>query len=190
MRKIYFNDYDPNLLMWKYKGKINRGFIYRNKVSVPHGFYAVVKQYNENFTTVFEGYTVDFREVSDIYFVRKHIETQTWGVIDIICIDPESKSKTLTSILGKVKFSVLNPKELVYNISGLGTEVSIPYFWIEELLPHVRPKIKGILSQHVVEKKFEIISRELELEENLSVVSQIFNKYGLFIESFIPTDMK
>ena len=186
MWKIIFNDFDPHLLIWKYRGKIRRG-LYRNKISVPHGFYAVVNKHDQQLKRVFEGDSDNFRNVSDIYFIRKNIENQPWGAIDIACIHPENKSKTVMNLHGTAKFYVRDAKELVKNISSLGPEISITYFWIEELLPQLRPIIRKILLQDIIEKKFDVISRKLEI--NLFDISRVFNKYGLCIESFIITDI-
>jgi len=193
MRKIIFNDFDKNLLIWKYRGKINKG-LHKNMVSVPYGFFAVVKQYDGNFTSVFGGYNVDFTAVSDIYFVRKHIEPQTWGVTDLDCAEPETGEKTFMKITGKIKFSVRDAKELVKNISGLGPEIKISYFWIREFLEQLRPAVKNAISQNIniIKKDINIIPSILEIENknNFSDISSIFYKYGLLKESFIVTHIK
>lgn len=64
-------DYDENILMWKYRGKISGG-LFKNRVSVSLGFEAAVKLINGALKPVYE--SEDFRRVSDIFFVRMRTE--------------------------------------------------------------------------------------------------------------------
>jgi len=186
LKKIVLCDDDPSLLMWKYIG-IGGCCFFKVRVCLPMGFDAVINMANKGIETVFgdssEYSHGDFRNISDVYFVRKHInEPQEWGCGEIPCVDAENGTAIILGLNGILNFSVQNSNMLVKEIAGLGNSVKIKDM-TKHLMPELKMTIKNLFLGQTLEKNIGTVSQIIN--DNLILLSEIFTKYGLRLDSFV-----